>query len=164
MDGTAVTEKPSISPYTVVRTIKETSSGPEDDPTSRVTILVQRKRRDDGKMSREFVSIKCELGRKVFFFSVKAATDLVITLGQVLDEARTEDNRMREEFEARRTKEKEDWERQISEGAAAKNGGTRKTGKTERDKKKDSYKPYDKRKSEKSERDREIRSNMQKNR
>lgn len=151
------------SPYTVVRTIKEASAGPEEEPTLKVTALVQQRRRDDGKMSREFVSIRCELGKKIMFFSVAAAKDLISGLTAVVPEADVEDTRMRQEFEARRQRDQADWERQVSGEAGGDGRKTRRTGKTERDKKKDSYKPYDKRKQEKSERDREIRSNMQKN-
>jgi len=149
------------SPYTVVRTIKETSVGPEEEPTVKIAALVQQRRRDDGKLSREFVSIRCDLGKKVMFFSVAAAKDLISGLTQVVPEADVEDARMRQEFESRRKRDQEDWEKRLS-GEAGNGSRTHRTGKTERDKKKDSYKSPEKRKQEKSERDREIRSNMQK--
>ena len=86
-------------PYVVTDIIQEISTGTEEHP-GKFTVLKQKRRRDDGTYTREFISIKCEMGKKVFFFPVPVASDLISGLTSVIDLARDEDARLRKSWES----------------------------------------------------------------
>jgi hypothetical protein len=88
------TENRFKSPYTVIRVVKE--APPAGEREAKVSVLVQQRTRDDGSMSREFVSIKCEIGKRVNFFSVAEVMDLLPKIEEALPAAREEDAKIRE--------------------------------------------------------------------
>lgn len=137
--------------YTVVRTVAE-----QQTESATCAAIVQKRQMDNGQMSREFVTIRCSLqgrnGTRTFFLNVNQAGDLVDALSAVTAPASDEAEELRRKDEEARLARDQQRER----GSA----GARQTGKTAKDKAKDSYKPPARRKAEKSAKDQEIRQKM----
>lgn len=127
------------------------------DQSGSVELTKQRKRRDDGKYGREFLKVKIALGRAALFLDTDTVIQLHDALGAMLPKIKALNVQMEEERKAR----EEAWQQRKAEQAAREAGtnGTRRTGKTERNRAKGKAGPdaHAKRKREKAERSREER-------
>lgn len=115
-----------------------------------VSLEMQCKINEEGKKSYPYPILKVIINGRDQFFFVDIAEKVHEMMGALMPKALERKAEVDAAFRARR----EAWEKRQQ------GGGSNGPGKTERERQKDSYKPYEKRKAERSEKDRKIREEM----